>query len=178
MSVRIFKNKEDQDQFDKQGFLCMAFLSTDEIQELNVFFDEMHPDLNENGFFSGSYSSDFDYKKKASDKIVEVFSRAYSETFTNYTPFGGAFLYKTPGEQSELAAHQDWTIVDEDKAIALNCWVPLCDVDISNDLKPAACRLLRRCLHPKGFRLGQRLPIPPRNHIRNQHLFLVRTHPL
>ena len=70
MSVRIFKNKEDQDQFDKQGFLCMAFLSTDEIQELNVFFDEMHPDLNENGFFSGSYISDFDYKKKASDKIT------------------------------------------------------------------------------------------------------------
>tara|TARA_Y100000385_G_scaffold52712_1_gene49930 strand:- start:1593 stop:2540 length:948 start_codon:yes stop_codon:yes gene_type:complete len=132
MSVRIFQNKEDQDQFDKQGFLCLAFLSTDEIKELNIFFDEMHPNLNENGFFSGSYSSDFDYKKKASDKIVEVFSRAYSETFTNYTPFGGAFLYKTPGEQSELAAHQDWTIVDEDKAIALNCWVPLCDVNISN----------------------------------------------
>ncbi len=132
MSVRIFQNPEHQEQFDKQGFLCLPFLSPQEVQKLNAFFDELHPDLTKNGFFSGSYSSDFEYKKKASDKIVEVFSRAYEETFINYTPFGGAFLYKTPGEQSELAAHQDWTIVNEEEAIALNCWVPLCDVDINN----------------------------------------------
>lgn len=132
MSVRIFKDQNQQELFDKQGFICLPFLSPQEVQELNDFFDELHPQLNENGFFSGSYSSDFEYKKRASDKIVEVFSRAYDNTFIDYTPFGGAFLYKTPGEQSELAAHQDWTIVNEDEAIALNCWVPLCDVTIKN----------------------------------------------
>ena len=132
MSVRIFKNEEDQALFDKQGFITLPFLTPSEVADLDKVFDDLHPNLGENGFFSGSYSSDFAYKKKASDQIVAHFSRAYAETFINYKPFGGAFLYKSPGEQSELAAHQDWTIVDEDQEIALNCWVPLCDVTIEN----------------------------------------------
>lgn len=80
-----------------------------------------------------------------SDKIVAVFSRAYEEHFLNYTPFGGAFLYKTPGSHSELAAHQDWTIVDENEAIAVNCWVPLCDVNEQN----GALQILPGSHYPK-----------------------------
>ena len=99
---------------------------------MDTLFDQLHPHLNESGFFSGSYSSDIAYKKKASEEIVKVFSRAYRELFVHYTPFGGAFLYKVPGANSELAAHQDWSIVDETENVALNCWVPLCDVTRQN----------------------------------------------
>jgi hypothetical protein len=132
MSKRIFKSEEHQRLFDKQGFVVLPFLTSEEVVQLNNLFDELHPDLNNGGFFSGSYSSDIDYKKKASNEIVKVFSRAYSDLFINYTPFGGAFLYKIPSTNSELAAHQDWTIVDEAKHVALNCWVPLCDVTKQN----------------------------------------------
>jgi len=132
VAPQIFKNIAHQELFEKQGFLVLPFLKEEEIAHLDQYFNEEHPDLDENGFFAGSYSPDFVYKKRASDKIVSVFSRAYEETFINYAPFGGAFLYKTPGVQSELAAHQDWTIVDEEKEIALNCWVPLCDITIEN----------------------------------------------
>lgn len=132
MGLRIFKKEEHQQLFDKQGFIILPFLNESEIAELDVYFDEMHPDLRENGFFSGSYSSDCNYKKAVSDKIVAIFSRAYQEYFIDYTPFGGAFLYKTPGSNSELAAHQDWTIVSEETNVALNCWVPLCNVNAEN----------------------------------------------
>lgn len=132
MGKTIFKSQEHQDIFDRQGFIILPFLTNDEVKTLDKFFDETHPNVVDNGFVSGSYSSDFDYKKNASDKIVEVFTRAYEKYFTNYTPFGGAFLYKTPGNQSALAAHQDWTIVNEDTDVALNCWVPLCDVTADN----------------------------------------------
>lgn len=133
MAKRIFKNLEHQELFDKQGFIVMPFLEAAEVEYLDNFFDELHPDVNQkSGFFSGSYSSDFKYKKKASEEIVKVFSRAYEKNFIDYTPFGGAFLYKVPGESSELQAHQDWTIVDEKEEVALNCWVPLCDVTIEN----------------------------------------------
>ncbi|MBX7181344.1 MAG: phytanoyl-CoA dioxygenase family protein [Bacteroidia bacterium] len=132
MAVRIFKNSEHQALFDKQGFIVLPFLTTSEIQDLEAFFDQTHPNLHNNGFFSDSYHPDYNYKKLASEKIVHVFSRAYESYFTNYTPFGGAFLYKTPGQQSELAAHQDWTIVDETQQVALNCWVPLCDINETN----------------------------------------------
>lgn len=132
MGKTIFKSSEHQAIFDKQGFIVLPFLSQSEVNLLNDFFDETHPNIIENGFVSGSYSSDFDYKKRASDKIVEVLNRAYDNHFINYTPFGGAFLYKTPGNQSALAAHQDWTIVNEDTDIALNCWIPLCDITAEN----------------------------------------------
>lgn len=132
MAKRIFKNQQHQQLFDKQGFIVLPFLSEKEVQLLNDFFDELHPNLSQSGFFSGSYSNDIHYKKRASQTIVEVFNRAYRELFVNYTPFGGAFLYKVPGANSELAAHQDWTIVDEQKNVALNCWVPLCDVTLDN----------------------------------------------
>jgi hypothetical protein len=132
MSVNIFKNLEHQQLFDKQGFIVLPFLNEDEIADLNNYFDEQHPNANSSGFFSGSYSNDFEYKKNCSDKIVAVFTRAYEKYFTNYKAFGGAFLYKTPGQNSELAAHQDWTIVDENEYVALNCWVPLCDISAEN----------------------------------------------
>jgi hypothetical protein len=112
MSKRIFKSDEHQVLFDKQGFIVLPFITPNEVSRLDALFDELHPDINSAGFYSGSYSSDTDYKKKASAEIVNVFSRAYNELFTNFTPFGAAFLYKVPGANSELAAHQDWTIVD------------------------------------------------------------------
>lgn len=132
MSKIIFKSEEHQKTFDRQGFLVLPFLDADELEFLNKTFDELHPDLNLEGFFSGSYSNDMDYKKKVSDVIVKTFHRAYEKHFTNYQPFGGAFLFKVPGENSDLAIHQDWTIVDEEENVALNCWVPLQDIDEHN----------------------------------------------
>ncbi len=132
MSKVIFKNQEHQALFQKQGFLVLPFISDDEVATLDKLFDDLYPEVNEGGFYSGSFSGNFEVKKKASDKIVQVFSRAYERTFINYKPFGGAFLYKVPGENSALAVHQDWTVVDEESQIALNCWVPLCDVTMQN----------------------------------------------
>lgn len=132
MAKRIFKDERHQALFEKQGFIILPFLTTEEVARLDKVFDTLHPRIHEAGFFSGSYSSDIAYKKKASEEIVQVFSRAYRELFVHYTPFGGAFLYKVPGANSELSAHQDWTIVDETENVALNCWVPLCDVTRHN----------------------------------------------
>jgi hypothetical protein len=132
MAKRIFKNEEHQELFDKQGFIVLPFLTAEEVAILDKRFDELHPNINQGGFFSGSYSTDSEYKKTASEFIVQTFSRAYAELFIDYQPFGGAFLYKVPGANSALAAHQDWSIVDERLNVALNCWVPLCDVTMEN----------------------------------------------
>lgn len=132
MSKRIFIADEHQAKFDKQGFIVLPFLDDEDVTYLNKIFDELHPEINSSGFFSGSYSNDISYKKKASQLIVEVFSKAYEKYFTNYQPFGAAFLFKVPGENSELAIHQDWTIVDEEEHVALNCWVPLTDIHPEN----------------------------------------------
>ncbi|MGB1318953.1 MAG: phytanoyl-CoA dioxygenase family protein, partial [Flavobacteriales bacterium] len=128
----IFKDAALQKQFDEQGFVKVPFINQEQIDELDKLFDDMHPELPEEGFISGSYSSDTEYKQTASDHFKRIFHESYERLFQNYTPFGGSFLYKVPSENSDLVLHQDWTIVDEEKAVALNCWVPLCDTDMNN----------------------------------------------
>ena len=118
--------------FDKQGFVTVPFIDESEVKQLNDLFDELHTDLPKEGFISGSYSPDMAYKQKASDAIVEVLNKHYERLFTEYQAFGAAFLFKMPSENSELGIHQDWTIVDEEKYVALNCWIPLTDINETN----------------------------------------------
>lgn len=128
----IFKDPELQKHFDDKGFVKVPFLNESQIKELDELFDELHPELPEEGFISGSYSPDLEYKQKASNHFKRIFHDSYERIFKNYTPFGGSFLFKMPSENSDLVLHQDWTIVDEEKYVALNCWVPLCDTNENN----------------------------------------------
>jgi hypothetical protein len=128
----IFKDPERQKLFDKQGFIVVPLLSKEEIVHMNELFNEVHPELPESGFYAGSYSQDFEYKKRVSEEIKVVFKRAYDGIFENYETFGGAFLFKMPTPDSDLFIHQDWTVVNEDEKIALNVWVPLCDITEEN----------------------------------------------
>jgi hypothetical protein len=129
----IFRDEKLQRLFDKQGFVVVPFLDPEEIAQLDKIFDTLHPELPSGvGFVSGSYSNDFEYKKKASDAIIHIYRRHFDRLFQNYQTFGAAFLYKQPSDHSELGVHQDWTIVDEHQFVALNCWVPLTDINENN----------------------------------------------
>jgi hypothetical protein len=129
----IFRDEKLQKLFDKQGFVVVPFIDAQEVTALNEIFDRLHPQLPAGvGFVSGSYSNDFEYKKKASDAIIDIYRKHFDRLFQNYETFGAAFLYKQPSAHSELGVHQDWTIVDEHQYVALNCWVPLTDIDENN----------------------------------------------
>lgn len=128
----IFQDSELQAQFERDGFVKIPFLDAGQLQEMEQLFDQLHPELPTEGFISGSYSSDIEYKQKVSEHIKRVFAKSYERVFKDYTAFGGSFLFKMPSENSDLVLHQDWTIVDEQKYVALNCWVPLCDTDFDN----------------------------------------------
>lgn len=133
MSKIIFQDPAQQLLFENQGFIVVPLLNAQDLEELNMLFDDLHPGISPAaGFVSGSYSSDDVYKQRASNEIVRIFSKHYERLFVDYQAFGGAFLYKMPNPHSQLSIHQDWTIVDEEKFVALNCWVPLTDVDDQN----------------------------------------------
>ncbi|MEZ4931458.1 MAG: phytanoyl-CoA dioxygenase family protein [Saprospiraceae bacterium] len=132
MPLPIFKDPIQQELFDRQGFITLPFIDKDIVEKLDQVFDELHPQLPDGGFISGSYSPDYNYKKTASDNILQAFKKSYEKIFQNYHAIGGAFLFKMPSENSELMMHQDWTIVDEGKYYALNVWVPLTDINEKN----------------------------------------------
>ena len=133
MSVpAIFKDIDLQSQFDKQGFVILPFLDDVGLQKLRGLYKELHSSEPIGGFVSGSAQKDFNYKKEASDKLVDLFKSRYELFFKDYQPFGASFLFKNSSENSEVGVHQDWSIVDERKYVALNIWIPLDDINRDN----------------------------------------------
>lgn len=132
MREQIFLNKEHQALFDRDGYIVLPMVSNDQLKQLDSLFDEMYQQVNYSGFVSTSYSPNKEFKKFFSDKIVEVLTPSYQNIFIDFQPFGGSFLFKTPGLNSALPLHQDWTILDEEKYYAINCWVPISKITPEN----------------------------------------------
>ncbi len=130
--VSLLKDSGLQSLLDRQGFVVIDLMDTATAQKLLETFQEFHPVLPQSGFVSDSYLSDATFKKQVSQVISSILAPWFEKTFQNYQSFGGTFLYKIPSTDSHLDAHQDWTIVEEDREYALNCWIPLCDVDEQN----------------------------------------------
>jgi Phytanoyl-CoA dioxygenase (PhyH) len=120
----IFKNNALQQQFETDGFVKITLLSAENIIALKTLFNHYFPNPSAD-FFSSSYENDYPRKKKISDAIGEILLPQLETIFIDYTWFGSAFLSKGNGLRSEMPMHQDWTIVDETKYIALNIWTPL-----------------------------------------------------
>lgn len=128
----IFKDRALQEEFNEKGFVKISLLSESDIQKLTDLFHFFHPDLMKNSFGSSSFLSDRDQKYKIKDTLYPIFLPYFENLFQNFTYFGSSFLYKTKGDKSNLAPHQDWTIVDELKYVAINIWTPLIDTNESN----------------------------------------------
>jgi hypothetical protein len=120
----IFKDVALQKQFEDEGFLKVALLTQKSVQQLLSLFKHYFPDPSAD-FFSSAYENNFGLKKEISEAIGEIIVPQLEAVFTDYTWFGSAFLSKGNGPRSEMPMHQDWTMVDEKKFIALNIWTPL-----------------------------------------------------
>ncbi len=131
MVQAIFKNEEVQQQFERDGYVKITLLTHENVVNLKTLFLKYFPNPSVD-FFSSSYENDYSLKKEISDAIGKIILPQLETIFIDYTWFGSAFLSKGNGARSEMPMHQDWTIVDETKYIALNIWTPLQDTDEEN----------------------------------------------
>ncbi|GHC06573.1 phytanoyl-CoA dioxygenase family protein [Thermomonas carbonis] len=133
------------------GYLQTPLLPRSAVQNLLAAFEQFHPQLPETGFVSSTYSPDLAYKRAVSECITEIIRPHVDSVFQNHRVLGAAFLYKMPGPQSRLPLHQDWTVVDEDRFIAANVWMPLVDADADNGtlcVMPGSHRVMRSIRSP------------------------------
>ncbi len=132
MIPAIFKDKALQEKFDEQGFVKIPLLSNDDIKILTNLFYQFHSHLPENTFGTSSFIHNKEQKHIIRDTLYPLYLPYFEKLFTNYTYFGSSYLFKTKGINSDLAPHQDWTIVDEKKYVAINIWTPLIDTNEQN----------------------------------------------
>ena len=131
MSKVLFKDPALQATFLDKGYVVIPLFQQDEIEELLAIFNHYFKEELQ-AFYSSSYLNDFEQKKEISEAIKSVIVKKLDNYFINYRCIGGAFLSKSPGKYSELPMHQDWTIVDEEKYVAVNIWTPLTPITSEN----------------------------------------------
>lgn len=129
--LKVFKDQETQDLFEKDGFVILPFYTAEEIKELEEIYHNLHPE-NEQGFFPSTFSSDKNYRAVADEEIRRIGSRSINHYCQNIKVVCGAFIVKNIGVDSGMCVHQDMSLVDESKYTGINIWVPLVDLTIEN----------------------------------------------
>ena len=131
MQARIFKNDATQIQFERDGYITLPFLNTQEVETLKTVYNEVFQQAPLN-FHSTSFFEDEALKQKISQKVEALYQHKVEELFAPIQKLGGSFLTKSPGEKGELPIHADWTVVDESKYCSVTIWVPLIDTNEVN----------------------------------------------
>ncbi|MBL4709579.1 MAG: phytanoyl-CoA dioxygenase family protein [Flavobacteriales bacterium] len=132
----------------QEGSVFFPLLSSEEITALRELFFQHHPQ-DPQGFYATTHLEDKTLRKQISNQIYKIIAPKLEGLFSNIQVLGGAFISKAPGEKGILPLHQDWNIVDEEKARSYNLWIPLCDV---NDFNGAMRILERSHLKEKTYR--------------------------
>lgn len=131
MIAPIFIDPTLQKQFETAGYVQLELMPQEDVAHLRACYAQYFPD-SPAAFHSSSYLADYQQKKEISDAIVSILAPRLAAIFQNYTVFGSAFLTKNVGNHGQMPMHQDWTIVDEREAVAVNIWTPLQDTNAQN----------------------------------------------
>ncbi len=128
---RVFADNQLQDSFEENGFVIVDFYNSDQIEELNLLYKNLHPQ-DEKGFFPSTFSQDKNYRIQADQRIREIASERMNEIFVDFQEVCGSFIVKSPDPQSGMCVHQDMSLVDESKYTGINIWSPLIDLSVLN----------------------------------------------
>ena len=129
--LQVFKSTDNQESFEKNGFVVLPFYTPEEIIALTDLYHELHPQ-DEIGFFPSTFSKDKNYRSIADAQIREIGQRSIEHYCRDVKVVCGAFIVKNIGVDSGMCVRQDMSLVDESKYTGINIWVPLVDLTIKN----------------------------------------------
>lgn len=129
--LRVFRDENNQIEFERNGYIVLPFYSDSEIKALEALYYRLHPQ-DEKGFFPSTFSKDKNYRTEADIEIRRICERSIDLYCRDVKVMCGSFIVKSPGPESGMCVHQDMSLVDESKYTGINIWVPLCDLTVEN----------------------------------------------
>ena len=119
-----FRDATLQQEFAARGYVILPLLSAEHIRILTLLYHSLASGI-ATGFYNSMMSQNFEYREKTSNGIEAVIYPLITDLLCDYCPLAGSYMVKLPGPGSELAAHQDWNLVDEHQFASINVWAPL-----------------------------------------------------
>lgn len=130
----LFKNQEQQDFFETNGFIKLPMLETEQVEQLKTLHTELNlKDELGYGFHVGMDNRDKSLVAKMVQEIKAIALPKVDQLLHETQLFTASFVIKEPNPQGVVPPHQDWSFVeDEEEYCSATCWIPLQDVTIDN----------------------------------------------
>jgi ectoine hydroxylase-related dioxygenase (phytanoyl-CoA dioxygenase family) len=141
----VLNNNAFEQEFQKNGYISLPFLNTQEVSELKEIFFNTLPEsggqitsgevkMDEEHLITYDFTfidKNIDYKRKVFDEITKYFEPHMKKVLANYKPIIANFIRKHPGA-GEVPMHQNWAFADERKCSTVSIWCPLVDSTAEN----------------------------------------------
>lgn len=131
MGCILFQDSSLQEQFDRDGYVVIPFLSKEEIVQLRDHYQQYFSERPAH-FYSSTFIEDVQRKAAIHQPIQHLLQPKVDHCFKDFQPLGSSFLVKPPGASGKMQVHQDWTVVDESRFCSLTVWIPLVDTTANN----------------------------------------------
>jgi hypothetical protein len=134
----VLNDVELQEQFERDGFVCLPLLGRDEIETLQTGLRALRPD---DGFApderttGASYHCSFldtnlAYRRQVSELLRRVFQPHVERVLADYEILNCNFYIKPPG-RGEFTVHQNWPGAELD-VTTVTLWCPLVETRVEN----------------------------------------------
>ncbi len=142
---KVLNDPELNEEFIKNGYVRVPFLSADEVRELKELFFSTLPasggqimagETGVDGAPIITYDFTFidknpDYKRQVFDLIVSRFRPHMDKLLADYKPLIANYIRKKT-DNGEVPLHQNWAFADERKCYTVSIWCPLVDGTVDN----------------------------------------------
>lgn len=131
----IFKDIEEQRQFEKNGYMLFDLLDSSDVDALTKYYFE-HVNLNNDALFKvGLYMDNKSMIHQMKEHIKSICLPKLFPKMGNAKFVIASYVVKFPSDEGvgAVPVHQDWSFVDnEEEYYSTTCWIPLVDVKVDN----------------------------------------------
>ena len=114
-----------------KGYSVQAFLDPSEVEALNQLYIATVPEASSPFFLSVFLPADV--RRTILEGFHAILDEKLAEVVPGFKMVGASFVMKKADSVgARMGLHQDCSLVDQDKHLGINIWLPLCDTDSSN----------------------------------------------